>query len=118
MPLFHNLRRREPNTTGRFRRTQRPGVVLSKGESHRGWTYQLVRHTTGTTVRRTVYNVTITEPSGVRLPYLTGFPSPARAADAAHKWIEKQSGNRDFADAPTPNPSPEDGGGGFRNSTL
>ena len=37
-----------------------------------------------------------------------------RAADVAHKWIDKQSGeNRDSADAPTPNPSPEDGGGDF-----
>ena len=90
MPLYHNVRRTNPNPSGKFLHVARAGVERTHGADYRNWSYHLVRRITGSTMRRAVYSVTITNPSGNWAAYLTDFASPARATTAAREWIDQE----------------------------
>jgi len=74
--------------TGKFRSHARIGTEKSSGGGHRGWSYHLVCHQTGASVRRVNYCVSITDPNGNRAEYLRGFSSAEKAGAAARDWID------------------------------
>ncbi len=78
------------NDTGKFRSRVRFGTEKSPGGRHRGWSYQFVSHHTGTSVRRTIYSVSISDPHQNRLAYLRDFSSMEQAATAARVWIDRR----------------------------
>ena len=90
MPLFVNVRRKNTNPSGKFHRTARTGLARGESADYRGWTYDLVRHTTGTTLKRTVYHVTIADPTGFRAAYLTNFQAAGKAVAAARERINQE----------------------------
>ncbi|MBN1854436.1 MAG: hypothetical protein JW829_17020 [Pirellulales bacterium] len=96
MSLFHGTHRKNPNPSGKFLHIPRFGTEEAYGAEYHDWTYHLVRHMTGATLRRAVYTVTIFDSSGNRMAYLTDFPSLARAHAAARDWVDEMlSGSRD-----------------------
>lgn len=90
MSLRFVLRKKDPNPSGKFLAQRRGGLEHQSGQSYRDWTYQLVYHRSGTTVARTVYNVTVRNQSGVRSSYLQGYSSASQAGDAARLWIDNE----------------------------
>ena len=88
MSLWSSLRSRRNNETGKFRSRARLGTEKSPSGQHRGWSYQFVIHQTGTSVRRTIYSVSISDPHQNRLAYLRDFSSMEQAATAARAWID------------------------------
>ncbi len=88
MSLWSSQRSRRNNETGKFRPRVRLGTEKSPGGQHRGWSYHFVIHQTGTSVRRTIYSVTISDPHQNQLAYLRDFLSVEQAATAARKWID------------------------------
>ena len=88
MSLWSSLRSRRNNETGKFRSRVRLGTEKSPGGQHRGWSYHFVIHQTGTSVRRTIYSVTISDPHQNRLAYLRNFSNVEQAATAARAWID------------------------------
>lgn len=88
MSLWCSQTGRPKSDSGKFRSRVRFGTEKSPGGQHRGWSYHFVIHHTGTSVRRTVYHVTISDPHENRLAYLRNFSSVEQAATAAREWID------------------------------
>ncbi len=88
MSLWSSQRSRRNNDTGKFRSRVRLGMEKSPGGQHRGWSYHFVIHHTGTSIRRKIYSVTISDPHQNRLAYLRDYPSVEQAATAARAWID------------------------------
>lgn len=74
--------------TGKFRTQARLGTDKSPGDRYRDWSYHFVSHSTGTSVRRTTYSVSILDPYRNRVAYLRDFPNIEQAATAAREWID------------------------------
>jgi hypothetical protein len=90
MSLRYHLRSRDPNPSGKFQHHRRPGIASGRDHTFGGWSYRLIEHHTGTTVKRTVYNASVADPNGSRAIYLQGFTTAERAATAAQEWIDQQ----------------------------
>ena len=88
MSLWSSQRSRRNNETGKFRPRVRLGTEKTPGGQHRGWSYHFVIHQTGTSIRRTIYSVTISDHHQNRLAYLRDFSSVEKAATAARAWID------------------------------
>ena len=88
MSLWYAQSGPRSNDTGKFRSRTRVGTEKSSGGEHRGWSYHFVSHQTGTSVKRTSYSVSITDPYGNRVEYLRGFSSVDQAVIAARDWID------------------------------
>lgn len=90
MALWYNanVTTRKPRPSDKFRHRRRLGTEHAHSGRHRGWSYQLVRHRTGTTVERTVYNAAISNPKGEQVGYLHGYSSADSASQAARDWID------------------------------
>ena len=67
----------------------RSGVAADSCATHRGFALRLVRHSTGVTVRRTVYNVSISSGDGLPAAYLTNFSSARDALAAARAEVDR-----------------------------
>ncbi|MCG8451401.1 MAG: hypothetical protein MI725_17685 [Pirellulales bacterium] len=92
MSLYHAQRGARSNDTGKFRSRSAPGAAKSAGGEYRGWFYSFVTHETGSSVRRTSYAVSISDPNRNRVEYLRGFASIAQAEEAAREWIDQTVG--------------------------
>ena len=90
MALWHNVGSTTRQSTGKFKSQRRVGTELELNEQHAGWSFQVIEHRAGSTVRRTVYNVAISDPAGFRAGYLRGFLTAARARAAAQSWIDER----------------------------
>ncbi len=88
MALWYSQTGRRKSDSGKFRSHVRLGTEKSPGGRHRGWSYHFVSHHTGTSVRRTIYSVAISDPHQNRLAYLRDFTSVEQAATAAREWID------------------------------
>ena len=88
MSLWYAQSGPRSNDTGKFRSRARVGTESSGYGEHRGWSYHFVSHQTGTSVKRTSYSVSITDPYGNRVEYLRGFSRVDQAASAARDWID------------------------------
>ena len=73
---------------GKFHTRSPLGTTNSGAGKHRGWNYEIIAHQTGTSVRRTSYNVAISDQHRARMEYLRGFGSAQKAIVAAEEWIE------------------------------
>ncbi len=89
MSLWFSQTGRPKSDTGKFRSRVRLGTEKSPGGRHHGWSYQFVSHQTGTSVRRTIYSVSISDPHQNRRAYLRNFSSVEQAATAAREWIDR-----------------------------
>ena len=78
--------------TGKFQHHRRLGTQAMGDRAHGEWSFQLIQHHTGTTVKRSVYNVSIADPKGNRAAYLQGFATADGASAAAREWIEERVG--------------------------
>ena len=74
----------------KFHRHHKMGIDRPQGSSYRDWSYDLVHHRTGTTVKRTVYHATILDPHGNRIAHLRDFPTLQAATKAAQEWIDQR----------------------------
>ncbi len=90
MSLWSSQRSLRNNETGKFRPRVRLGTEKTPSGQHRGWSYQFVIHQTGTSVRRKIYSVSISDPHQNRLAYLRDFSSMEQAATAARVWIDRR----------------------------
>lgn len=95
MALWYHARPRNPNPTGKFLHHRGIGLEHTGSKQHRGWSYQLIQHRTGSTVSRTLYNVAISgaENSAKKkrqAGYLQGFQTAERAGQAAREWIDRE----------------------------
>jgi hypothetical protein len=88
MSLWCSQSGRRRNETGKFRTRARLGTVMTPGAEYRDWFYSFVSHSTGTSIRRTTYNVAILDPYQNRIAYLRDFSSIDQAAHAAREWID------------------------------
>ena len=73
---------------GKFRSRQKMGVQDGGGGSHRNWTYHLVSHQTGTSVKRTVVHVEVRDPHDNHIASLRDFSSTEQAVAGARQWID------------------------------
>lgn len=78
-------RRRE---SGKFRSYARTGVKENSGQEYRGWSYRLITHQTGSSVRRTLFSVSICDPHMNRVAYLRDFSNTRQAEAAAKAWVD------------------------------
>ena len=88
MSLWCSQTGRRKSDSGKFRSHVRLGAEKLPGGRHRGWSYHFVSYQTGTSVRRTIYSVTISDPHQNRRAYLRDFSSVEQAATAAREWID------------------------------
>ena len=88
MALWYSTRPRASTRLGKFAGGQRHGNNRWCGTPYRGYEYHLVRHLTGTTLRRAIYHVTIHNPHRMHVAYLPGHGSVAEATRAARDWID------------------------------
>lgn len=88
MSLWIAQRGRRFKETGKFHVRKRFGTQQSSGGQHRNWSYQLVSHSTGVSVRRTTFSVAILDPHRNRVAYLRDFSNLEQAATAAREWID------------------------------
>lgn len=75
---------------GKFHRRAKFGAEASPGGKHREWTYNLISHQIGTSVRRTIYHAEIRDPHNNQLAFLRDFSSLDQAAKAARAWIDER----------------------------
>ncbi len=75
--------------SGKFHSYSQIGLKKSAGESYRDWSFSLVTHQTGSSVRRSLTSVSICDPSKNRVAYLRDFSSIGQAASAAQRWIDQ-----------------------------
>ena len=90
MSLYHARRSTQSGDTGKFRRQARIGTTRSTGGQYRDWHYEFVSHQTGTSVRRTSYGVSISDPKHNQVDYLRGFANLSQAAEAAQEFIDRK----------------------------
>jgi hypothetical protein len=91
MSLRYTLPPVDHRPTGKFQHQHRLGTQAVGDQAHRGWTFQLIQHHTGATVKRTMFNVAVADPKGHRAGYLQGFPSAEHACAAAREWIDERT---------------------------
>jgi hypothetical protein len=81
---------RRTSETGKFRTRARLGTVKTPGGEHRDWSYRFISHSTGASIRRSTFNVTILDPYQNQVAYLRNFPNIEQAAKAAREWIDQR----------------------------
>jgi len=89
MSLWYTQSSPRSKESGKFRQRVKLGTDQQTGESYRGWSYSYINHQTGISVKRTSFNVSISDPQGNRVEYLRGFSSMERAGAAAREWIDE-----------------------------
>jgi len=89
MSLWYTQSSPRSKESGKFRPRAKFGIDQQAGKSHRGWSYSLISHQMGISVKRTSYNVSISDPQGNRVEYLRGFSSITQAEVAACEWIDE-----------------------------
>ena len=82
----HSKRNRD---SGKFRHLRRAGTEKSSAGSYRGWNYELIRHETGSSIRRPRFSASVRDPHGHRAQYLRDFSSAEQAGSAAREWIDE-----------------------------
>ena len=97
MSLYMNTRRKRTKRTGKFHQVARSGMGPKEPSTHRGWSIELVRRTSGVTVRRTIYNATIHDCNGMRVDYLANFATAGKALSAARDRIDEAIAKREGA---------------------
>ena len=75
---------------GKFQRRARFGIETNTGGKHRGWSYKLISHQTGTSVKRTIYHAEILDPHDNQLAFLRDFSNLDQASRAAREWIDNR----------------------------
>lgn len=75
--------------SGKFRSYAHAGIEKSVGQTYRDWSFSFVTHQTGSSVRRTIFSVSICDPSKNRVAYLRDFSSIGQATSAAQAWIDQ-----------------------------
>ena len=75
--------------SGKFPTHKQLGTTQSSGGEYRGWHLDFVAHQTGSSVRRTRYAVSISDPHKNRVQYLRDFSNLQQATAAAHAWIDQ-----------------------------
>lgn len=75
---------------GKFHRRARFGVETNPGGKHRGWSYKLISHQTGTSVKRMIYHAEIRDPHDNQLAFLRDFSNLEQASKAARDWIDER----------------------------
>jgi len=75
--------------SGKFRSYAQVGIEKSVGQPYRDWSFSFVTHQTGSSVRRTLFSVSICDPSKNRVAYLRDFSSLGQATTAAQAWIDQ-----------------------------
>jgi len=90
MSLYYAHSGPRSKDSGKFRPRVKLGTDQQAGEeSHRGWFYSFISHQAGISIKRTSFNVSISDPQGNRVEYLRGFSSMERAGAAACEWIDE-----------------------------
>jgi len=74
--------------SGKFRSSSHLGTEKSVGQPYRGWSFELITHSTGSSVRRMRTSVSILDPNKKGAAYLRDFSSLEQAATAAQEWID------------------------------
>ncbi len=92
---FHTPR---TSKTDKFQSVRRMGLERHTAQEYGGYTYHFVHCRPGTTVRRSLYHVSVANRHGNRVAYLTNFRTPREAADAARAWIDATTQTRREAD--------------------
>ena len=88
MSLWFSQVGRPKKESGKFRPRARLGLQSKPGSEYRGWSYHFTSHSTGTSVKRTVYSVSILDPNENQAAYLRDFRNVDQAAQAAREWID------------------------------
>jgi len=90
MSLWFAQNSRPGRDSGKFRTRARLGTARSSDETYRDWSFHLISHNTGSSVRRTTYSVSISDPARNRIAYLRDFPNVEQATTAARTWIDRR----------------------------
>ena len=90
MSLWFAQNRRPRRDSGKFRTRARLGTARSPDETYRDWSFRMISHSTGSSVRRTTYNVLISDPARNQIAYLRDFPNIEQATTAARTWIDRR----------------------------
>ena len=88
MSLWFSQSGRRECESGKFRSRAPLGTVRTTGEEYRDWSFDFVSHTSGASIQRTTYSVSISDPKRHRVAYLRDFPNLKQAAVAARRWID------------------------------
>ena len=75
--------------SGKFHSHAQLGTTKSTSAEYQGWQLEFVTHQTGSSVSRTRFSVSISDPNKNRVQYLRDFSSLQQATEAAQRWIDK-----------------------------
>ena len=75
---------------GKFRSRPRMGVGHSINGKHRDWSFHLINHQSGASVKRTVYHVEIRDPHDNKIVFLRDFATAEKATAGARRWIDER----------------------------